>query len=293
MKKAETYAESNKILKDILKFPKEEVIPLLMEEFRVYTDECKNDIFPENDIFAIQSLIIFTEFGAEESLDLILSYLSLSYYILSYQLASFFVENTWEVIYRLCENRIEEVEKFVVNKEIDLVVRNCFFRALAYLTYIGKKSKESTVELFLKLMNDNKEFIDLKYYLVCDMRSLQVKELEETIKKVELEYYRSNTPREQLMEFEYINFEEYQKNIKPLTRVVERYEQDEREYFEELDIDDDIIDFSTAHDFDKHWRSGDDFYDMDYQEPRTSMKIGRNDLCPCGSGKKYKKCCGK
>ena len=22
-------------------------------------------------------------------------------------------------------------------------------------------------------------------------------------------------------------------------------------------------------------------------------KIGRNDLCPCGSGKKYKKCCGQ
>ena len=24
-----------------------------------------------------------------------------------------------------------------------------------------------------------------------------------------------------------------------------------------------------------------------------AMKIGRNDPCPCGSGKKYKKCCGK
>ena len=24
---------------------------------------------------------------------------------------------------------------------------------------------------------------------------------------------------------------------------------------------------------------------------RTSPKIGRNELCPCGSGKKYKKCC--
>lgn len=22
-------------------------------------------------------------------------------------------------------------------------------------------------------------------------------------------------------------------------------------------------------------------------------KIGRNDLCPCGNGKKFKKCCGK
>ena len=26
---------------------------------------------------------------------------------------------------------------------------------------------------------------------------------------------------------------------------------------------------------------------------RPSVKIGRNDPCPCGSGKKYKKCCGK
>jgi uncharacterized protein len=28
-------------------------------------------------------------------------------------------------------------------------------------------------------------------------------------------------------------------------------------------------------------------------EPRhTASKVGRNDPCPCGSGKKYKKCCG-
>ncbi len=26
---------------------------------------------------------------------------------------------------------------------------------------------------------------------------------------------------------------------------------------------------------------------------RTSPKIGRNDPCPCNSGKKYKKCCGR
>jgi preprotein translocase subunit SecA len=28
------------------------------------------------------------------------------------------------------------------------------------------------------------------------------------------------------------------------------------------------------------------------QVVRGSDKIGRNDPCPCGSGKKYKKCCG-
>jgi len=27
-------------------------------------------------------------------------------------------------------------------------------------------------------------------------------------------------------------------------------------------------------------------------KPVQAVKIGRNDPCPCGSGKKYKKCCG-
>ena len=30
------------------------------------------------------------------------------------------------------------------------------------------------------------------------------------------------------------------------------------------------------------------------EKPKTATgeKVGRNDPCPCGSGKKYKKCCG-
>ena len=38
-----------------------------------------------------------------------------------------------------------------------------------------------------------------------------------------------------------------------------------------------------------------DYEDFGYQQPyvREYLKIGRNDPCPCGSGKKYKKCCGK
>ena len=48
--------------------------------------------------------------------------------------------------------------------------------------------------------------------------------------------------------------------------------------------------------------SGDDYEGYDeipeYEEKpepvrRDAPKVGRNDLCPCGSGKKYKHCCGK
>jgi hypothetical protein len=33
--------------------------------------------------------------------------------------------------------------------------------------------------------------------------------------------------------------------------------------------------------------------DLPLAPVRNEMKVGRNDPCPCGSGKKYKKCCGK
>ena len=36
--------------------------------------------------------------------------------------------------------------------------------------------------------------------------------------------------------------------------------------------------------------------DMDgghHKEKTGSIKVGRNDPCPCGSGKKYKRCCGR
>jgi preprotein translocase subunit SecA len=28
------------------------------------------------------------------------------------------------------------------------------------------------------------------------------------------------------------------------------------------------------------------------QDPAAFRNVGRNDPCPCGSGKKYKRCCG-
>lgn len=33
--------------------------------------------------------------------------------------------------------------------------------------------------------------------------------------------------------------------------------------------------------------------DLNKATAKSVEKIGRNELCPCGSGKKYKKCCGK
>lgn len=33
--------------------------------------------------------------------------------------------------------------------------------------------------------------------------------------------------------------------------------------------------------------------DAPVEQAHSERPVGRNDPCPCGSGKKYKKCCGK
>jgi hypothetical protein len=52
------------------------------------------------------------------------------------------------------------------------------------------------------------------------------------------------------------------------------------------------IEFEDEMEEDADWRPWDDGADESELLPiRTEPKIGRNDPCPCGSGKKYKKCC--
>ena len=40
-------------------------------------------------------------------------------------------------------------------------------------------------------------------------------------------------------------------------------------------------------------RTSGDGTDTANKTVRKGKKVGRNDPCPCGSGKKYKKCCGR
>ena len=50
--------------------------------------------------------------------------------------------------------------------------------------------------------------------------------------------------------------------------------------------------FSNLRRIDNRWCYVDGRVRMADPEVRAEKKIGRNDACPCGSGKKYKKCCG-
>ena len=50
--------------------------------------------------------------------------------------------------------------------------------------------------------------------------------------------------------------------------------------------------FSEFRKVDGRWYFWDAEVAVHHEPVRVGPKVGRNDVCPCGSGKKYKKCCG-
>lgn len=50
------------------------------------------------------------------------------------------------------------------------------------------------------------------------------------------------------------------------------------------------VDFEDEDEFNRYIQSYNE--SLISQQPVVKSKVGRNTLCPCGSGKKYKKCCG-
>lgn len=256
----------------------------LLAEFREYIDWCKIGDFPDNPIFGIQMFIIFKELEMKEAFDLVVEYLQLDYEILDTELDDFLLEIAYEVISVLGDDRVEEIKRIIKDKTVNNYVRGTFSSTLAFLTYIEKTDRESTKEFYKEIFEDKNEDLELKYYMTDDLEKLGLKEFRDVIKKVEVQYenvlpWDVSEPRFDSSKFEYT------KNTQePL-----------QEYLRFYETEDETSNFIWSEDenFFDEYRESTDYYDLDYQQPRTTIKIGRNDPCPCGSGKKYKKCCGK
>jgi uncharacterized protein len=97
---------------------------------------------------------------------------------------------------------------------------------------------------------------------------------------------------------ELINDEKYGGSLTPMMMLYHEHDEDPEMRPDPITPDkrEQVIAFMAAglmnaYEYFRKEREGD--LEVDAPEPRRSTpKIGRNDPCPCGSGKKYKKCCG-
>jgi uncharacterized protein len=97
---------------------------------------------------------------------------------------------------------------------------------------------------------------------------------------------------------ELINDEKYGGSLTPMMMLYHEHDEDPEMRPDPITPDkrEQVIAFMAAglmnaYEYFRKEREGD--LGVDELEPRrNASKVGRNDPCPCGSGKKYKKCCG-
>ncbi len=245
--------------------------------------------------FPIHALFLLTELNATESLDKVLQLLRQDEELLGFWLGDYLTEEIWRTIYQLGNNELKKLKDFVLEPNIYYCARYEVCAAIVQIAFHEPERKPEVVKWIkdvLKFLSNNKEnddLIDSDFiaFTVCDIIQLKATELLPLIKTLFDNELVSTGICGDFKDVEdaTINRPERDFNKRKLFNIYDRYTHilttwaGYNEAEEEEQIDDELNDYDSP-------------AFLQEKTINSEPKIGRNNPCPCGSGKKYKKCCG-
>jgi hypothetical protein len=193
-------------------------------------------------------------------------------------------EDMGRILASVCNNDISLIKQLIEDSSIDEHVRSSAINALVLLVVRNELKRDEIIVYFRSLYEYKleREYSFVWDALVLNTYNLHPKELMSEIKKVY---------EEDLVDEYCVSFDNIVEQIKIKKEIVlKKLEKDKHFTF----IEDTINEFRYWACFNKSNTPGlqNENFIIEKSEGNTYQpKIGRNDLCPCGSGKKYKKCC--
>ncbi len=242
----------------------------------------------ENTSFVLHAINLLTELEAENALPSVLNVLRQSEDLVEFYLGDLITEYVWMCIYKLGANQLNVLENFMKESNVHTYCKTEVSVALTQIVLHHPERRDEVIDWFRRVFDFyqkasieddviDSDLIGLMVAYVDDFKGLEL--LPEIRELFKLGYvaYGICGDLEELEDAMKTELEENQKN-----KVLSIYE-----------IYEDIASNSLAHQ-----------HEMSYEIPianeerivpilpvTNGPKIGRNDPCPCGSGKKYKKCC--
>jgi hypothetical protein len=290
------------ILRDILSLPRESLIDDLhlllydsINRFDYYQQETGSVMYEECQV--LHALFLLAELKSERSGPVLLDVLRQSEEYLYFWLDDFLTVDIWEMIYLFFYGQFETLNQFVREREVYTYAHTEVSVAVMQMALHNPAMKASAVawykSVFEYFIECNEKGIDIGADLcglyIGDALSLRDKSLEPLIE----EMYKREMPDPTIVgEWEIANEAMAKLAAEADTRdlttdIYTRYDDFQTEFAE-------MMDDSDNDDFFLNDEADDEDYFPEPQEPyiRTEPKVGRNDPCPCGSGKKFKKCHG-
>ena len=278
-------------LKEIIALPRETVIADLekilldaIDRYQYFKDLGYEE---ETHNFPLHAICLLGELKSENSLPAILNFLENNEEVLEFWLGDHITSTLWLPVYLLSQNSLEILKQFLIKPGICTYSKTAVSEALCQMVLHQPEKRNEIITIYKEVLSyfshagleDNVIDSDFLGLTIGDIIDCALIELLPVIKELFDKKYvgqEINGPYEEVEQYlKNPSSGDYKKNIDNIFELYENilktwagYSEDEDDYVEADYLEEDEI-----------------------QEPTVSIKIGRNDPCPCGSGKKYKKCC--
>lgn len=238
--------------------------------------------------FVIHSIYILGELQASESLNIIFEVLSQSEEYLELYFGDFIAGWLWEPLYKIAGSSLDACKEFIFKSGIVTYARiNIPDMVEQIALHQPERLNEAiswfddVMKFFLKSsLHDNVIDSDLIALLICNVIDIKGDKLLPVIKQLFEKGIVSKGICGSWIEVknEFARYDNFVKR-KDILSIFDRYKNitsswagyNEKENYSQIDFN--------------------DKFDTTLNPIIAEHKIGRNEKCPCGSGKKYKKCC--
>lgn len=272
---------------------KDEAIPLLLaflEEVRDDPEKYSNDLDCFGHIYAVYLL---AQFRAKEAYPIVLELFSLPNGLADRLFGDAVTDVAGRIMASICGDDVAPLKQLAENEEADEYVRVEALTALAILT-LNRELERTELMAYYKELLPTIDNMTILTFLINLCTDIYPGEVYDEIKAA----YKDNK-----VDYLTIGMESVDRAmLEGQARVLARAEKNEHLQ----KIDDTIGELSSWFYFKNEKDPAEaNYFDQLVNNNPVSLakpkgtpiinepKIGRNDPCPCGSGKKYKKCCGK
>lgn len=244
----------------------------------------------ETHTFPLHALFLLNEIHATNSLPKIFSFLSYNSDFLDFWIGDHLTETIWQCMYGLGIYKIPELKDFLKKPAIHTYCKTAVTEALVQISMHHPDRRGEIIDVFSDVMDyfseavpeDNLIDSDFNGLMICDIIDAELQELIPGIKKLFDKGY--------VAEGCCGSFDKVEEALKHPSETDHKRKM--RNIFE---LYKHIVDTWSGYNEDDNIDDEDEDEDYPVEEKfvREEPKTGRNDPCPCGSGKKYKKCCMK
>jgi hypothetical protein len=168
------------------------------------------------------------------------------------------------------ESAIERLEEWVLDEKLDLYFRGSIATALNVIAHQHSDKTEEIKTFLSKLLEDTND-PTFAAFLIDELLSFKdPKFLPQVRKALEDERIDTDVINEHIVEWLFNLPEKEKSYFKFMESPLEHFSRENISYLRKIS-----------------------YPEKETPAKKTKVKVGRNDPCPCGSGKKYKKCCMK